>query len=465
MTTSVTSGIYSQLNELFQDAANLSKSDKIWDLYRKAETISGLDFLLKNKGLGSTVLNQDAITALKWLNHKIKTLNKFDLDTIKDIFFIVGLVSNHSDFWSSLRSDGDKLPKQLVDCSKLILGNFSSVIHFDFNTSYHEEKRKEYLIKIVSDNDWSKIYDEYHRSHENFEHSICYSLKSAFTLLYYFDEKSLMSILDVKRDIPFIWGMMALMGKSKAMTIALGTTNQTLKFCAIASVLPFSGRDSLSEFESDNLTKVFLNIMEDEKLWQHWMRILNTYPSRYPHIQLSLGKALAQTTSENTIQSYFKAVDLYAVDFHDIGRKSVSECLESFSQLANEEKQKLTWDLAFRIWDSWDFGVKDKDGHLFEIKASALDYAITRYYLDCCDSERRKFLIEELCGKLNNIDNIWHQTSSKHTTYWYLHHSKFQPLQHAEEVSRNTNLPCLMQGIFYQHNYGKYENYIQYMID
>ncbi|WP_219587647.1 hypothetical protein, partial [Vibrio parahaemolyticus] len=68
----------------------------------------------------STVLNQDAITALKWLNHKIKTLNKFDLDTIKGIFFIVGLVSNHSDFWSSLRSDGDKLPKQLVDCSKFI---------------------------------------------------------------------------------------------------------------------------------------------------------------------------------------------------------------------------------------------------------------------------------------------------------------------------------------------------------
>ncbi len=101
MTTSATSGIYSQLNELFQDAANLSKSDKIWDLYRKAETISGLDFLLKNKGLRSTVLNQDAITALKWLNHKIKTLNKFDLDTIKGIFFIVGLVSNHSDFWSS----------------------------------------------------------------------------------------------------------------------------------------------------------------------------------------------------------------------------------------------------------------------------------------------------------------------------------------------------------------------------
>ncbi|MEL0642374.1 hypothetical protein V6260_17380 [Pseudoalteromonas aliena] len=462
MTTSTTTGLDIQLNELFQDAVKLSQSDKVWDLYRKAEAIPGLGFILKNKELQISVLSRDAMTVMKWLNHKVKTLNKFDLDTVKGIFFFVGLVSNHSDFWSSLRSDGDKLPKQLVDCSRFIIGNFSSVIHFDFSTSYHEEKRKEHLRKIVSDNDWSKIYDEYHRSHENFEHSICYSLKSAFTLLYYFDEKSLMSILDVKRDIPFMWGMMALMGKSKAMTIALDTSNQTLKFCAISSVLPFSGKDSLSESESEKLTKVFLNIMKDEKLWLHWMRILNTYPSRYPHIQLSLGKALAQTTSENAVQSYFKAIHLYMVDFHDIGRKSVSECLESFSQLANEEKQKLTWDFAFRIWDNWDFGVRDKDGHLFEIKASALDYAITRYYLDCCDSKQRKALIEELFGKLNNIDNIWHQTSSKRITYWYLHHAKFQPLHHAEEVSRNKNLPCLMQGVFYQN---QYENYIQYMIN
>lgn len=463
MTKSTTSGIDSQLNELFQDATKLSESDKIWDLRRKAEAIPGLDFLIENKKLKSTELNQDAITVLKWLNHKIITLNQFDLDTIKGIFFLVGLVSNHSDFWSSLRSGNNKLPKQLVNCSKLIIDNFSSVIQFDLSTSYHEEKRKEHLRKIVSDNDWSKIYDEYHRSHEIFEHSICYSLKSAFTLLYYFDEKSLMSILDVKRDIPFMWGMMDFMGKSKAMTIALDTTNQTLKFCAIASVLPFTGNDSLSESESDELTKVFINIMKDEKLWQHWMRILNTYPSRYPHIQLSLGKALAQTTSENTIQSYFKAIHLYAVNFHDIGRKCVSECLEAFSQLANEDKQKLAWDFAFRIWDSWDFAVRDKDGHLFEIEASALDYAITRYYLDCCDSERRKVLIEEIFKNLNNIDNVWHKTSAKYTTYWYLQHSKLQPLYHASEVAKNKSLPCYMQGV-YSLNYGKNKEYLHYMI-
>lgn len=465
MTTSTKLETDNQLNELLQDAINLSQRENTCDLYRKAESIQGLDLLLKSRELKSTVLNQDAISVLKWLNKKIINLGDEDIETTKGIFFLVDLVSNHSDFWSSLRASCDKSSKQLIEHSILILSSLSSDIHFDLITNYHKEERKEHLRKIVSDNNWSKIYDEYHRNHENYKHSICYSLKSAFILLYYLDEKSLMSILDVKRDIPFMWGMMDLMGKSKAMDIALKTTSQTLKFCALSSVLPFSGRESLNEYENEKLAKVFLDFMKDENTWQHWMNILNTYPSRYPHIQLSLGKALAQTTSDNAIQYYFKAIYLYTVDFNDIGRKSVAECLESFSKFASEEDKKLAWSSAFEIWDSWDFGVKDKDGHLFEIKASALDYAITKYYLKCCDSEGRKLLIEELYGRLNDINNIWHPTSSKHTTYWYLQNSKFQPLYHAEEVSRNKNLPCLMQGKLYKHNYGEYERYIQYMIN
>ena len=463
MTTSTESRIENQLNELFQEAVKLSQSDNIWDLYKKAENLEGLDSLIINKGLKSTVLNQGAMFALKWLNNKLNSLNSLDLETTKGLFFMVGLVSNHSDFWSSSRIIDDKISRKLVEYSKEIVSNVSSHMYFDFLTNYHEEERKNYLKTIVTDNDWPKIYNEYHCNHENFEHSICYSLKSAFTLLYYFDVKSLMSILDIDRDIPFMWGMMGLMGKSMAMGIALETTNQTLKFCALASVLPFSGRDSLTKYESDELVTVFLTFMKDENLWRHWMKILNTYPSRYPHIQMSLGKALALTTSDHAIQSYFKAIYLYTLEFNDIGRQSVSECLESFSQFANDEKQKLVWKTAFEIWHSWDFGIGDKDGHLFEVKASALDYAVTRYYLDCYDSAERKAFIEELIENLNNIDNVWHQTSSKHITYWYLQHSKCQPLHHAEEMSKNETLKCLMQGV-YQQNYGKYEDYIQYMI-
>ncbi|MGR5227522.1 hypothetical protein ACPV30_03265 [Photobacterium damselae] len=460
MTTNIKLELDTQLNELFQDAIKLAKCDHSDDLYQKAESIQGLDSLLKSRDLKSTVLNQDAISVLKWLENKIINLEYTDVYTTKGIFFLVGLVSNHSDFWSSLRGFCERSFKKLIKYSILILSNLSSTIYFNFITNYHKEERKNYLDKIVSDNNWSKIYDEYHRNHENYKYSICYSLKSAFTFLYYWDKKSLMSILEVKRDIPFMWGMMDLMGKSKAMNIALETTNQTLKFCALSSVLPFSGKDSLNEYENNKLTKVFLDFMKDENIWQHWMKILNTYPSRYPHIQLSLGKALAQTSTDNAIKCYFKAINLYAVDFQDLGRKSVADCLESFSQLANEESQELAWRIAFEIWDNWDFGVKDKDGHLFEVTASALDYAVTKYYLKCCDTEERQILIEELYGRLNNIDNIWHYTSSKYITYWYLQNSKFQPLYHAEQVSQNTSLPCLMQGKLYKNNYGEYGDYI-----
>lgn len=291
MNTSTKLELDNQLNELLEDAIKLSQYDNICDLYQKAESIQGLDFLLNSRDLKSIVLNQDAIYVLKWLENKIINLGDTDIKTTKAIFFFVGLVSNHSDFWSSSRGICDQSSKQLIEHSILILSSLSSNINFDFMTNYHKEERKEHLNKIVSDNNWSKIYDEYHRNHDDYKHSICYSLKSAFTLLYNLDEKSLMSILDVKRDIPFIWGMMDLMGKSKAMNIALETTNQTLKFCALSSVLPFSGRDSLNEYENDKLAEVFLDFMKDGNIWQHWMKILNTYPSRYPHIQLSLGKA------------------------------------------------------------------------------------------------------------------------------------------------------------------------------
>lgn len=49
MTTSTTTGLDIQLNELFQDAVKLSQSDKVWDLYRKAEAIPGLGFILKKQ--------------------------------------------------------------------------------------------------------------------------------------------------------------------------------------------------------------------------------------------------------------------------------------------------------------------------------------------------------------------------------------------------------------------------------
>ena len=456
--------IENRLNNLFQEAVALSQNNEIWNLYEKAESISGFDSLLQSRGSMNTVLKQDSLTVLSWLNNKLTTMDHIDIAKVKGLFFIVGLVSNHFNFWALAKVSSVNFDSKLIKFSKLIVSNVSSKVDFDSVTHYHEEERQNYISKIAVDNDWSKLYEEYHRSHDSFEHSICYSIKSAFCLLYYFDKKSLMSILDINRDIPMIWGMMDLVGKHEAMDIALETTNQTLKFSAIASVLPFSGKDSLNVYEREKLTIVFLDFMNDDNLWSHWMKTLNTYPLRYPHIQFSLGKALAQTTSTIAIQTYFNAINLRAVNTEDDCRSSVSECLEVFSEFSSKETQRLAWSYAFSIWSNWCFGTKEKGEHLFKVEASALDYAVTRYYLECVDSEGRKVVIEELREKLNNVDNVWHQTSTKHTTYWYLQNSKLQPLYHADRVNSDSNLPYLMEGVYYQHNYSGHEEYIKFMI-
>lgn len=454
-----------QLDELFQNIIKLVPNNDLGMVSVKAKSISGLDFLMMNKEIGHIVLNQDAIFVLQWLSRKINTLDNIDLESAKSIFFLIGLVSNHIDFWSCFKFDNDKVKDAFIHLSECMMNSVSSEICFNFMTDYHEQKHQESFKTLIAESNWSKIYSTYHRYHDVFKNSLGYNIRNALAVLYYFDIKSLRSILDFKHDIPFMWGIMSVLNKSQAMNIALETTNQTLKFCALSSVFPFPSKDSLNEHESSNLVQVFLDLMKDENLWSHWMKILNTYPLRYPYIQSSLGVALAQTTSDNALQTYFYKIDLHIVDFCDVSRVSVSNCLESFSQLADKEQQKSAWRVAFEIWDNWAFGIKEKDGHLFEIRASVLDYAITRYYLDCYDSEERKAMSNELLGRLHDIDNVWHQTPSKYTTYWYFYNSKLQPIYHADTVSKDASMHCLMQKNLYKHDYGIYENYIRYMLN
>ncbi|HHQ4557462.1 hypothetical protein [Aeromonas hydrophila] len=464
MKIEITCRINEHLDTLYQEAVDLSTHEDEWQLYQKAGKIPGLDFLIKNRGSKYFVANQDSLKVMDWIYSKTSSENNLSLDEVKGLFFIIGIAFEHFYFWKSCATSEMKINNAFIHYAKLIIDSSSSETEFKALTTYHEEERKSYIRKIIAENNWSKIYNEFHRHYENFKYEISYFITSAFFLLFHFNEKSLMSILDTRRDIPIMWAMMSQIEKCEAMHIALKTTNQSLKFSAIASALPFPERSNLTNIEAKKLTDIFLDLTMDDNLWQHWMKILNTYPSRYPHIQLSLGTALAKTTSRSAIETYFKAVHLYTADMHDKGRKTISECLDIFSLHATQESKAIAWKYAYEIWIDWCFDVKKKDGFLFEIRGCCLDYAVTRYYLELIEPKQLKNIIEDLYDKIQNIDNVWHETSSKYTTYWYLQHSKLQPIYHAEEIHKNNSLPYLMEGIYYKHDYGKFEDYIKHMI-
>ena len=66
---------------------------------------------------------------------------------------------------------------------------------------------------------------------------------------------------------------------------------------------------------------------------------------------------------------------------------------------------------------------------------SALDYALTGFFLECFTDDERNALATALRAKLASVDAAWHDSLTACATQWYRVQSQMQPVMHALNVA------------------------------
>ncbi len=448
----------------------INEKKEIWSLKEEIEKIPEFNYLINNNVETPTRHENNGLLAIEsqqvtyWLIEKIKIFDITDKEKLTALLFLINSIDDGREFWQFLKNNGIVPHTKLIEFAVGAIESTQLKLEFRLLTDFHKKEPQKRLTSIIADKNWYDIYEELHRSGQYFKCEIGFMLRQAANILIEFDFERFLSALENNKNIPFLWRLMDIVGKEPALRIANKTKLDILEFSALASALPFPSNNKLNDQEEILLSEIFLKLIKDEGKFDHWMNILNKYPSRYPQIQTSLGKALATSDSKMAFSQYVGAIYLYPLDVNNECRKSIECCLKSFDKSASQSMKKFAWKQAFTHWNKWKFGIDSDREHIFEIQVSALDYAVTKYYLELISKIEREKIIEQVQQDMFDIENRWHTSHSKLITFWYLCLSQLQPLYHIIQMDTENKLPILMTEPTYSPNQLVGNSYIDMFI-
>lgn len=239
---------------------------------------------------------------------------------------------------------------------------------------------------------------------------------------------------DVRQSILALQLVSALSAEDR-LRVAMATDNGYLELAAVQqTVTPWQGSNpNLTAAETQLLTEQLLKVMRDPKSWTAWMKIFNHFPARFPTLQVSLGKALAEGSADG-LRAYVDAVWLYA---KPPGHTAVTaQCLEVFREHASLDRRQALWTAAHQRWLGWDFEAKDPNEHLTRIVSTDLDYAVIGYATECMTELERTEMIQEISERMLTVDHDWYETEVDLLSAWYRQLSKMQPYAAAARFLR-----------------------------
>ncbi|MEZ8881576.1 hypothetical protein BCT53_03905 [Vibrio lentus] len=444
----------------------IAESNDTYDLYDKfnaAECPLGLRELCRGR-YQHKVRTQASNDFIKWLTDSVLNYENRAKNKLESYFFLIEKISSPMCFWRNILCTSKQIAPLIQD-SVNIIQSLKSDIQEPFISDYHREKLILEFQSLGNCGDWAKVHEKTFHSAPYFKHSINYLLSNALAILYVHSKEKLIECLEDKKDIPLIWGLMSHAGVDVTLDIAHSTESHSLLFCCYASLLSQHKEQSFSQDQDCSFTSLLEKTASSE-FFSHVLNIVARYPSRYPNIQDLLGSALAKSKNSDAITQYLGSIGLRSIEFNDPCRKIVAKCLTAFANDASIEHQRVAWKAAYHIWFDWKFDISNKDDvYLFETKASALDYAIVRYFLDCCSTEDRKKFVDERLEGLNIISEAWYESQTDLKSHWNLELSLLQPVFQANEIIRSPSQPYLMVDRFYSLETIQNNQYIQAYIN
>lgn len=216
----------------------------------------------------------------------------------------------------------------------------------------------------------------------------------------------------------------------EAFRVAAATTSSHARFAAVERVVRRERR-ALTPDEEATLTDLLIVLANDEPGWPGWLAVCNRYPVRNPHMQESLGRALARA-SDRALEAYVYSISLSTLGGD--GRAAVTGCLAAFRVHADAERRRVLWRSAHERWWAWNFDAGNRDRNLTGIATTELDYAVVGWLVEghsgiASDPDA------EFARGLHELDLGWHASVSVAISIFFRLLSRYQITAHARGVS------------------------------
>lgn len=267
---------------------------------------------------------------------------------------------------------------------------------------------------------------------------------------------ALRDVVDRQSQMSVAWLIAKQLPIQFRFRLARESTSQRFQFAALLSV-EWHELDNrqLPEGAPEELTQLLVQVAQNPEQWRSWMKVFNEHPVRFPWLQVSLGKALAQVPEE-AIKGYVDAISLYPWTFglslhagssQANDRSCVGICLQQFRADASEACRKTLWARAHEKWLTWNFGGAEQT--LMGICYSELDYALVGHALENLTAEERSARIAANLSRVTHMEDEWHASYTNLLDVRNRLLSQIQPHLIAEQTPHDTWLsesPHLPQG-------------------
>ncbi|MDC5705620.1 hypothetical protein [Vibrio europaeus] len=390
-------------------------------------------FTLPLDNLSSNNLIQHSIYS--WICLKLRDVDS-SLEGYRAICYWINKVSPTGEFWLYLKEEPSA---RLIDWAARILCSIRLDIQYDeLATDYHRELAKDQDLALFSSNNWAQIYERTFRSAIYLNHAVKFDMRQSIALLLVKNDTKLLESLEDNPCTLSLWAIFNVIGPEKSLSIMLKTSSDKVEFCSLAATLPFDGTLSPVDSKLDDdssilLSKAFLKLTTEPIKFNHWMKILSSFPVRYPHIQTSLGIALAEANSFDIVKIYFDIIFSSLNCASDDGNRiCVTTCLKSFSVRASHELKSKSWAYAHLQWSNWKYGKNSPQFNLSDCTFSVFDYAVSEYFKEL-PPDKVQTVLDELVSNLCNIRDMWWVDHSEMVSEFYILKSQVQLMIESRE--------------------------------
>lgn len=195
-----------------------------------------------------------------------------------------------------------------------------------------------------------------------------------------------------------------------SLSLARDSANEYVRFAALAHALERTRpHPRFSPEIKQIVTALLIDIAANTERWSAWMAVFNRYPTRYPPLQIPLGRALA-AVSDEAREAYVASLELTATPpDYQYSRPQIADCLREFRAVASPAQRHALWKSAFDRWSAWDFGSATSE-HMMQIAGSTIDYAVMGYIMECLDATERASAVTQLEGRISSLPDAWHKS-------------------------------------------------------
>lgn len=333
------------------------------------------------------------------------------------------LIDHEDQLWPEVLKANILISNELIDA--LIQAFIESHVDSDsiLKTSLDKRMAKSFKQQLI-DRDWQNV--EYILEHLWWR--IRSRLKaSAGVALFHLAPNALRSAIERMNEFFDVISYVFHTPSHHHLENAIAVNNWTFKFWTLQQ----SARRASAGMQSfsSEWEELLVQASQDPDEWAMWMSALNRYPSRYPQLQPSVGRALGRVPAE-ALEGYVTVLQM-----NDHSRSETTQALHAFRTSAPETVRKAFWTIAFNRWRNWDFGTRDDAKILFDVRRCSLDYAVVGYFIECANSCARSAYTAELIQLAWKLEHDWYPGQHSAITDRFKLISAYQVLAHAESVA------------------------------